>query len=162
MDFPISYASRQLNSAEQNYTTIEREGLGMIYAVKKFRHYLLANKFVFFTNHQALLYLVNKPCNMGRIVWWFIILLEFDFTVVVKKGTTHQRADHLSRLTSGEAPKGIEDDLPDAYLFNIEMIPKWSEKFFPLLTIGQLDIPLPIREKQSLIQNATSFVMLAG
>ena len=68
----------------------------------------------------------------------------------------------MSCLTSGEAPKGIEDDLPDAYLFNIEMIPKWSEKFVPLLTIGKLDIPLPIREKQSLIQNAASFVMLAG
>ncbi|NHV87523.1 hypothetical protein HA385_23340 [Escherichia coli] len=51
MDFSISYASRQLNSAEKNYTTTEREGLGMVYAVKKFRHYLLANKFVFFTNH---------------------------------------------------------------------------------------------------------------
>ena len=88
MDFPISYASRQLNSTEQNYTTTEREGLGMIYAVKKFCHYLLANQFVFFTDHQALLYLVNKPCNTGRIVRWFIILLEFDFTLVVKKGTT--------------------------------------------------------------------------
>ena len=96
MDFPISYASRQLNSAKKNYTTIEREGLGMVYDVKKFRHYLLANKFVFFTDHQALLYLVNKTSNTGRIVRWFIILLEFDFTVVVKKGKTHQRADHLS------------------------------------------------------------------
>ena len=123
MDFPISYASKQLNSAEQNYTTTEQEGLGMIYAVKKFRHYLLANKFVFFTDHQALLYLVNKPCSTGRIVRWFIILLEFDFTVVVKKGTTHQRADHLSRLMNGDAPVGVEDDLPDAYLFNIEIIP---------------------------------------
>ena len=151
MDFPISYASRQLNSAEQNYTTTEREGLGMIYAVKKFRHYLLANKFVFFTDHQALLYLVNKPCSTGRIVRWFIILLEFDFTVVVKKGTTHQRADHLSRLMNGDAPVGVEDDLPDAYLFNIEMIPKWSENYVPLLTIGQLNIPLPIESKQALI-----------
>ena len=133
MDFPISYASRQLNSAEQNYTTTKREGLGMIYVVKKFRHYLLAaNQFVFFTDHQALLYLVNKPCNMGQIVRWFIILLEFDFIVVVKKGTTHQRANHLLRLTSGEAPKGIEDDLPDAYLFNIEMISKWRKKLVPL------------------------------
>ena len=76
MDFPISYASRQLNVAERNYTTIEREGLSMIYAVKKFRHYLLATQFVFFVDHQALLYLVNKPCATGRIVRWFIILLE--------------------------------------------------------------------------------------
>ena len=36
---------------------MEGEGLGMVYAVKKFQHYLLANKIVFFTNHQALLYL---------------------------------------------------------------------------------------------------------
>ena len=66
----------------------------------------------------------------------------FDFTVVVvKKGTTHQRADHLSRLTHGEEPLGIDDNLPDAYLFNIEMVPTWSEEFIPLLTIGQWNIP---------------------
>ena len=127
----------KLNEAEQNYTTTEREGLGMVYAVKKFRHYLLANKFVFFTDHQELFYLVNKPCSTGRIARWFILLLEFDFTVVVKKGITHQRVDHLSRLTHGEEPLGIDDDLPDAYLFNIKMVPTWSEEFIPLLTIGQ-------------------------
>ncbi|MCO5560573.1 hypothetical protein L7F22_014188 [Adiantum nelumboides] len=37
MDFLVSYASRQLNSAERYYTTTEREGLGMVYAVKKYR-----------------------------------------------------------------------------------------------------------------------------
>ena len=108
----------------------------MVYAVKKFWHYLLANKFVFFVDHQALLYLVNKPCSMGRIVRWFLILLEFAFTVVVKKGTTHQRVDHLSRLTHGEPPLGVDDDLLDAYLFNIEMVPRWSEQWIPLLSIA--------------------------
>ena len=68
MDFPISYASHQMNSAERNYSTIEREGLAMVYAVKKFRHYLLANKVIFFVDHHALLYLVNKPCAMGCII----------------------------------------------------------------------------------------------
>ena len=162
MDFPISYASRQLNSAERNYTTTEREGLGMIYVVKKFWHYLLANKFTFFVDHQALLYLVNKPCNTGRIVRWFIILLEFDFTMVIKKGTTHQHVDHLSRLTNGEPPKGIDDDFLDAYLFNVEIIPKWSEKYVPLMTIGQFNIPIPLREKRSLIQETATLKMLAG
>ena len=87
----------------------------MVYAIKKFRHYLLANKFVFFTDPQEFLYLVNKPCNIGCIVRWFLILLEFDFIVVVKKGITHQRADHLSRLLHGEGLDGILDDLLDAY-----------------------------------------------
>ena len=60
----------------------------------------------------------------------------------------------------------VDDDLLDAYLFNIEMIPKWSEKwskkFVPLLTIGQLDIPLAMKEKQTLVQCTALFVMLAG
>ena len=117
MDFPISYASRQLNSAEKNYTTTKREGLNMVYTVKKFFHYLLANQFVFFVDHQALLYLVNKPCSTGRLVRWFVILLEFEFIVAVKKGSTHQRADHVSRIPNGEHPIGVSDELPDACLF---------------------------------------------
>ena len=96
----------------------------MVYAVKKFCHYLLANKFIFFVDHQALLYLVNKPCATGRIVRWFIILLEFDFEVAVRKGLNHQRADHLSRITSGEAPIGIEDGMPYSTLFLVETAPK--------------------------------------
>ena len=89
MDFHMSYASRQLNSAEKNYAITGREGLEMIFAVKNYRHYLLANKFVFFTNYQALLYLVKKPYNMGWIVQWFLMLLELNLMVVVKKGITH-------------------------------------------------------------------------
>ena len=138
MDFLVLYASRKFNSAEKDYTTMEQEGLGMIYAVKKYRNYLLSNKFVFFTNHQALLYLVNKPCNTSRIVRWFLILLEFDFTVIIKKGITHQRADHLSRLINREAPVGVPDDLLDAYLFNVEMVPKWRKDIIPMLTVGSL------------------------
>ena len=67
MDYPIVYSSRKLNKAKQNYSTIEREALGMVFALQKYRHYLLANPFVFYINHQALKYLVNKPLHHGRI-----------------------------------------------------------------------------------------------
>ncbi|MCO5604555.1 hypothetical protein L7F22_058722 [Adiantum nelumboides] len=162
IDFPISYASRQLNVATKNYTTTEREGPRMVYVVKKYRHYLLANKFVFFVDHQVLLYLVNKPCNTGRIVRWFIILQEFDFIVVVKKGTTHQRADHLSRIVSRERPKGVEDDLPDAYLFSIEMIPRWSKSIVSLMTIAQMDSRIPLSLTPGLIGQSAMYQLLAG
>ena len=69
---------------------------------------------------------------------WFLILLEFDFTMVVKQGKTHFRANHLSRLTKGESLDGINDELLDEYLFNIEMIPQWSQNIVTLLSVGAI------------------------
>jgi hypothetical protein len=49
----IVYASKLFNSVEQNYSTIEREALAMVFALHKFRHYLLGNKCVFYVDHMA-------------------------------------------------------------------------------------------------------------
>ena len=49
-----------LSQAKRNYSTTEREALGMICSVTKFRHYLLGRKFSFHVHHSALLYLVSK------------------------------------------------------------------------------------------------------
>jgi hypothetical protein len=67
IDHPIEFAGRKLSTSEINYTTTKREGLAMVYALQKFRHYLLGGNFKMFTNHLALKYLVNKPMLGGRI-----------------------------------------------------------------------------------------------
>ena len=53
IDHPIAFAGRKLSTAEKNYTTTEREGLAMVYALQKFRHYLLGSHFKMFTDHSA-------------------------------------------------------------------------------------------------------------
>jgi hypothetical protein len=73
MDHPIYFTIKKLLQVERNYTTTEREGIAMIYALQKFRHYLLGSHFKFFTNHYALKYLVNKPVLEGRICRWLLI-----------------------------------------------------------------------------------------
>jgi hypothetical protein len=60
-DQPIVYAYRLLNKAKQNYSTIEKKVLVMVFSLHKFKHYLLGNKFVFYVDHMALVNLVNKP-----------------------------------------------------------------------------------------------------
>lgn len=45
---PIYFASHILSQAECNYTTIERKGLAIVYALQKFRHYLVGSHFKFF------------------------------------------------------------------------------------------------------------------
>jgi hypothetical protein len=57
----IVYASRLLNKVKQNYSTIKIKALTMVFALHKFKHYLLGNKFVFCVGHMALVYLVNIP-----------------------------------------------------------------------------------------------------
>ena len=61
----------------------EREALGMVFALQKYRHYLLANPYIFYTDHQALKYLFNKPLHHGRICHWLLLFQEFEFKVVV-------------------------------------------------------------------------------
>jgi hypothetical protein len=66
IDHPLAFASRKLSTAEINYTTTEREGLSTVYALQKFRHYLLGGHFKMFIDHSALKYLVNKPVLGGE------------------------------------------------------------------------------------------------
>jgi hypothetical protein len=54
IDHPLSFASRKLSTVEINYTTTKREGLAMVYALQKFRHYLLRGHFKMFTDHSTL------------------------------------------------------------------------------------------------------------
>jgi hypothetical protein len=114
---PNAYASRKLNKDEINYSTTKQEARSMIIALQTFRHYLLEKPFIFFTNHQALKYLVNKQVHQGKICQLLLMFQEFKFEVVVRPRKMNTGLDHLSRLENGEDPTGIEDDLPDAHLF---------------------------------------------
>jgi hypothetical protein len=119
IDHPLAYASRKLSTTEINYTTTEREGLAMVYALQKFRHYLLGGHFNMFTNHSALKYLVNKPVLGGRICIWLLLFQEYDFEIVVKPGRMNKGPDHLSRLEHGEEPTSLEDTLLDEQVLAI-------------------------------------------
>jgi len=66
LDHPITFASRKLSKVEKKYSTTKREGLAMVYALQKFRHYLLGKHFKMYTDHFTLKYLVNKPV-LGEI-----------------------------------------------------------------------------------------------
>jgi hypothetical protein len=67
----------------------------MVFSLHKFKHYLLGNKFVFYVDHMALVYLVNKPQVLGGIAKWLLLFLEHDFTVVYNLGIIHVVANAL-------------------------------------------------------------------
>src|SRR5712692_6759432 len=100
----------------------------MVFSLQKYRHYLLANPFIFYTDHQALKYLVNKPLHHGRICRWILLFQEFEFEFVVRLVKLNVGPDHLSRIDRGEEPTGVKYELPDAHLFLIEVVPTELEE----------------------------------
>ncbi|GKV38977.1 hypothetical protein SLEP1_g46823 [Rubroshorea leprosula] len=63
----IYYASRIMNDAQKNYTTIEKELLTVVFAFEKFRPYLILSKVIVHTDHSALKYLLAKKEAKPRL-----------------------------------------------------------------------------------------------
>ncbi len=92
----------------------------MVFSLHKIRHYLMGNKFVFYVDHMALIYFVNKPQVLGIIVWWLLFFLEYDFIVVYKLGGTHIVIDSLSRVLDIIKPTNVLDQTTYASLFYVK------------------------------------------
>jgi len=102
IDHPMAFSSRKLSTAEKNYTTTEREGLAMVYALQKYRHYLLGEHFRMDTDHFSLKYLVNKPALGGIICHLLLLFQGYGFEVIVKPSKLNVGPDHLSRWNQGK------------------------------------------------------------
>jgi hypothetical protein len=70
----IYYANKTLNDAQLNYSTIEKELLAIVFALDKFRFYLLGSKVLVYSNHAALKYLLSKKDAKSRLIWWILLL----------------------------------------------------------------------------------------
>ena len=99
----IYYASKTLNESQMNYCTTEKELFAVVFALDKFRSYILGSLVVVFTNQAALKYLLSKKDAKPRLIRWILLLQEFNITIKDKKRVENVVVDHLSRLTFNES-----------------------------------------------------------
>lgn len=108
---PIAFYSRTLNSAERNYSTIEKELLSIVESTKHFRPYLFGRKFIIETDHKPLVWLYSLKDPVSRLTKWRLRLDEFEFQVQYKKGKDNVVADALSRIEINTKETTQDDDL---------------------------------------------------
>jgi hypothetical protein len=70
----------------------------------------------------VLRYLVNKLVLGGKICRWMLLFQEYDFEVIVKPGKLNTGPDHLLRILTEEDAGNLDDNLPDAHLFVVQMV----------------------------------------
>nr|GEX76525.1 hypothetical protein [Tanacetum cinerariifolium] len=83
----IAYASRQLKTHENNYTTHGLELGAVVFALKIWRHYLYGTKSVIYTDHKSLQYIFDqKELNM-RQRRWIELLSDYEWMDVSMDST---------------------------------------------------------------------------
>ncbi|RVW49192.1 Transposon Ty3-I Gag-Pol polyprotein [Vitis vinifera] len=148
--YVIYYASKSLNDAQRNYTTTEKELLAVVYALDKFRAYLIGSSIVVFTDHSALKYLLTKQDAKARLIRWILLLQEFNLQIRDKKGVENVVADHLSRLNIAHNTHGlpINDDFPEESLMLVKKVP-WFAHIANYLVTGEIPSEWSSQDKKN-------------
>ena len=128
--FVIYYASKTLDSAQSNYTTTKKEFLAVVFALEKFRSYIVGSPVTICTNHAALNYLLSKQDTKPRLTRWILLCQEFNLTIKDKKGVENVVVDHQSYLVSETTSEGlpISDTFLDEQLFALVHCPWYVDK----------------------------------
>ena len=92
----VAFESRKLNPAETRYSAYERELLGIVWEIGKWRHYFEGHKSIVQTDHSSLRHLPNQPSVNRRIWKWISILQGYDMEVRHIPGKVNP-ADTLTR-----------------------------------------------------------------
>lgn len=109
----IAYASRTLTNSEKKYSQIEKEGLALVFATKKFHRYIFGRNFQLHTDHKPLLSIFGSKKGIpvytaNRLQRWALALLCYDFEIFYTSTDNFGNADILSRLID-ESKSNDED-----------------------------------------------------
>ena len=108
---PVAYASRALNSAERNYTQIEKEMLAIVFGTNKFHQYIYGKQVSVETDHKPLESLFKKPLSKApqRIQRMMLRVQHYDLKVNYVPGNQLLIADTLSRASQSESTLSADE-----------------------------------------------------
>ena len=78
----ICCASRTLDKSEQNYSATEKECLAVVWGIKNFHNYLIANHFKVYTNQYSLQWLHSMKNESALLHRWAAQLEDYDFEIL--------------------------------------------------------------------------------
>lgn len=110
---PVAYYSRKLTSAQQNYTTIEKELLSIVETLKEFRSTLLGAKLRVYTDHKNLTHKLTEY-TAQRVMRWRLLLEEYGCEYRYLPGDKNSLADALSRVPTSSHERENARHLDDA------------------------------------------------
>ena len=99
IEHPVSYYSKKLDKHQRNYSTVEKEALSLLMAVKFYDVYITSSSFPVrvYTDHNPLVFVNRMRIHNQRLLRWSLTLQEYNLNICHVKGTDNVIADTLSR-----------------------------------------------------------------
>ena len=119
---PVEFVSRTLSSAEKNYAQIEKEGLAIIFGIKRFQLYLYEREVTLVTDHQPLARIFGPkssvpPVAAGCLQRWAVLLSGYNFDITFKNSAGNVNADFFSQFPVQSLADDEDLDLNEHYIF---------------------------------------------
>ncbi len=121
----IAFASMTLAKAEEGYSHLDKEGLAIVFAVKRFHQFLYGRPFTVFTDHKPLMSLFSEHKSIpsmasARIQRWALTKSTYQYHRVYRAGKENTNADALSQLPLPDTPASTP--LPPETVFQLERL----------------------------------------
>ena len=136
----VAYASRSLSKAERNYAQIQKEATAIVFAVKKFHHYLYGRTFPFTlrTDHKPLLSIIGTKKGIpelaaNRLQRYALFLSAYNYNIEYVKGENNT-ADFLSR----SVPIGNNIEIDDKGIDESSIVHFISDIFLKPITVNEI------------------------
>ena len=120
------FLSRTMVGAEHNYSPIEKLCLGLIFTLKKLRHYMLTHQIQLVGRADPLRYVVSQPLLAGQLGKWAVLMMEFDITYVPQKVVKGQALAEFLAAHPVLDDSPLITDLPDEEVFTTELEAPWE------------------------------------
>ncbi|RVX01350.1 Retrovirus-related Pol polyprotein from transposon 297 [Vitis vinifera] len=125
----IYYLSKRMLEYEMKYVMIERLCLALVWATRRFRHYMTEYSMHLISRLDSLRYLFDRLALTGRLMRWLVLLTKFDIQYVSQKSIKGSIvADHLASLPTSE-DRPVDDDFPDEEFVVMTSLSGWCMYF---------------------------------
>ncbi len=139
-EYVITYASRSNNKAKSNYSSYEGECIVVVWVVIHFKPYFYGTKFILYTDHQPIKWLMTNDKLTGKLTYWAPIFQEYEFKVINRPSITHLNANTMSQKPFTTSKDFLEvrqdfDQIPLVQVF-------YAFSYFTLLQCNLVEHPI--------------------
>ena len=122
---PVFFVSRALTSAERSYSQVDKEGLAIVFGVRRPHQFVFGRHFILRTDQKPLVKIFGEHIGLSstvaaRLQRWALILSRYDYHIEFIRGCDNVVADCLSRLPVPLSPEQEDALLNSISAFSID------------------------------------------